>query len=190
MKLFITGIDTDIGKTIVTGLLAKYLLQKGKSVITQKLAQTGCVSFSEDIDVHRKIMEIPRTTFDNDGITCTYIFKFPASPHLSANMECKTIDVSKINNATKILSENFEYLLIEGVGGIHVPLNNNITTLDYLEQNKLPIVIVSSGKLGSINHTLMTLELAKNRNIEVLGIIYNSFQGENEIIKEDSKKDI
>ncbi|MDE6254912.1 MAG: dethiobiotin synthase, partial [Muribaculaceae bacterium] len=79
-KLFITGIDTDAGKSFATGWLAKLIMAQGKSVITQKFVQTGNLEFSEDIEVHRKIMGIPLTTVDKIGITAPVIFTYPASP--------------------------------------------------------------------------------------------------------------
>ena len=185
-KLFIAGIDTDIGKTYATGLLAKYLLLNNKKVTTMKLAQTGCSGISEDISIHREIMEISLTKFDTDGTTCPYVFKFPASPHLAANMENEIIDVSKISKSIDILSSNFEYTLIEGVGGLMVPLNKDFTSLDFIKKENLDVILVSSPKLGSINHTLLSIDALKATNINLLGIIYNTFGDFTEEIKNDS----
>ena len=75
---FISGIDTDAGKSIVTGVIARTLLQKGVHVITQKFIQTGCVGISEDILKHREIMGIPPQEVDKDGTTCPYVMTYPA----------------------------------------------------------------------------------------------------------------
>ena len=80
--LFIGGIDTDIGKTYATGVLAKALYNRGLKVITQKLVQTGCEGIAEDIITHRDIMGMPLQALDKDGTTCPYVFSKPASPHL------------------------------------------------------------------------------------------------------------
>ncbi len=164
-KWFITAIDTDAGKTIITGLVARWFYKNGKNVITQKMAQTGCIDTSEDIEKHREIMECSAFPEDKEGLTCPYIFRYPASPHLSAAMEDKEIDVEKITSATQELARRYDNLLIEGVGGIHVPITLDYSLIDYLEDQKYPVVLVTSGKLGSINHTLLTLELAYRRNI-------------------------
>ena len=82
--LFITGIDTNIGKTFATGMIACALAEKGKKVITQKMIQTGCTEVSEDIEMHRKIQGIPFTEEDKAGLTCPYIFTYPCSPHMAA----------------------------------------------------------------------------------------------------------
>ena len=186
--IFIAGIDTDVGKTFATGLLAKYFLLNNKQVITMKLAQTGCSTFSEDIEIHRKIMNIPLLDIDKDGTTCPYIFTYPASPHLSAIIDKQEIEISKINKSISKLTSNYENLIIEGVGGIMVPLNKNITSLDFLEKEKHPVLLVSSPKLGSINHTLMSIDILKSRNIDLLGIIYNTYGDFPTEIKNDSIK--
>ncbi|PWJ44476.1 dethiobiotin synthase [Sediminitomix flava] len=186
--LFVTAIDTDAGKTFATGLLGKYFQEKGYKTITQKLSQTGCKDVSEDIEMHREIMGIPFQEADNEGLTCPYIFEYPASPHLSAALESNEIDIEHIRKATTSLTENYDKVIIEGVGGIQVPLNNEMTLLDYLQEEGHPIVLVSSAKLGSINHTLMTLEIAKYRGLDIRGIIYNRVADHSDIIAEDSRK--
>jgi len=171
--IFISGIDTDCGKTIVTGLLAKFLQKTGKKVITQKLVQTGCSEISEDIETHRKIMNIGLLEEDKNHLTCPYIFQFPASPHLSAKIENTEIDIDKILNSTNKLLEKFDIVLIEGAGGLLVPITSNYSTIDFIAKNKYPIILVSSSKLGSINHTLLSLELIKNKAFYSIPVMSN-----------------
>ncbi len=186
--IFITGIDTDVGKSFATGLLARDLHAAGQSVITQKIVQTGCEGISEDILLHRKIMEIGLTEADREGLSCPYLFKFPASPHLAAEREQQRIDPATISQATRRLEQRYKYVLLEGVGGLYVPLNDSVTVLDYLDQQRYPIVLVSSAKLGSINHTLLSLEALKRRGLELLGIIYNEYPPGNPLIAKDSQQ--
>jgi len=113
---FITGIDTGIGKTYATGLLARFLLKQGKSVTTQKVVQTGCESISEDIAVHRKIMGIGYTDEDRKGLTCPYLLTLPASPHLAAQAQGIRIDLETISAATDYLLRKYDHLLVEGAG--------------------------------------------------------------------------
>ncbi len=185
--IFITGIDTASGKTYAAGMLARYLLEKGKSVITQKIVQTGCERVSEDIILHRKIMGIDLQEDDKRGLTCPYLFKFPASPHLAARIEKSEIDLNRIKRSTEELSKKYEYVLIEGAGGFHVPLKKNFTIIDYIEREKYPVIIVTAAKLGSINHTLLTLETSAYRKINILGLIYNQFPEEKPEIANDTK---
>ena len=186
-NIFIAGIDTDVGKTIITGLIAKYIQSKNKTVITQKIAQTGCKGISEDIQMHRKIMGIELFSEDVDKTTCPYVFDLPASPHLSASLQGVEIDVDIINKSTEILNEKYEYVLIEGVGGVFVPLTRAYTTLDYLSERKYDVVLVTTPKLGSINHTLMTIDTLFRKNINILGLVYNLIGEYDNEIKKDSK---
>jgi len=188
MKIFISGIDTDSGKSIVTGLLAKYLQEQKKSVITQKYVQTGCTGIAEDLITHRQIMGIPLQKQDKESITCSYLFKHPASPHLSAAMEGVTIDASKFTKASQELEKDFEYILMEGAGGLMVPLNDEALLIDYVHEQKYPVILVTSSKLGSINHTLLSLEALKNRNLELIGVVYNQYPNEDEKITKDSEQ--
>ena len=96
--LFVSGIDTDIGKSIATGYYAKHLMQQGYSVITQKMVQTGCQDISMDIIVHRKIQGIVLTEEDRQGITCPYLFDYPCSPHMAARLQQTCIDEKTIED--------------------------------------------------------------------------------------------
>jgi dethiobiotin synthetase len=182
----ISGIDTGIGKTVVTGLLGGYLLGKGKRVITQKLVQTGCSGLAEDILTHRRLMGQELQPEDYQGLTCPYVFARPCSPHLAAALAGRTIDPEVIRQATRALASRYEMILLEGAGGLLVPLTNDLTFLDFLEQEGTPLILVSSPRLGSINHTLSALELARNRGISVLGIVYNRYHEGDPVIASDS----
>ena len=152
--LFITGIDTNIGKTFATGMIACALAEKGKNVITQKMIQTGCSEVSDDIEMHRKIQGLPFTEEDKAGLTCPYIFTYPCSPHMAAEKDGKTIDLSVITEATRRLQEKYEYVLLEGAGGLMVPNDFHSLAIDYVKEQGYPVILVTSGKLGSINHTI------------------------------------
>ncbi len=184
---FITGIDTDIGKSYATGLIGRYLLSRGVNVITQKLIQTGQDGgISQDILTHRSLMGIGIQECDRLGMTCRQIFKYPASPHLAAEMENSAVDCAIITEATEDLQQQYNTVLLEGAGGFDVPLRRDCLTADYLETLKYPLIIVSSGKLGSISHTLLTLEAAGRRNIPICGIVYNHFIPAEEPIRRDT----
>lgn len=172
---FITGIDTDIGKTYATGVLAHHLLTCcGKSVITQKLIQTGVTSdIADDIITHRTLMGVDLYEVDKDGTTCPITLAKPASPHLSARLENRTIDVCQIDNATRLLERQFDTVLLEGAGGVLVPLTNHLLTLDYIKTHDYPVIVVTSARLGSINHTLLTLEAIHARGLRLFAVVFN-----------------
>ncbi|WP_025646500.1 MULTISPECIES: dethiobiotin synthase [unclassified Psychrobacter] len=178
--LFVSGIDTDIGKTYATGLLAKALMQQGVNVITQKLVQTGIskqadgeLGIADDILSHRQLMQMPLQPCDLDFTTCPYRYEKPASPHLSAALANQPLNINVITDATKALQADYEMVLLEGAGGLLVPINEQLLTLDYIAKQGYPIVLVTSGRLGSINHTLLSLEAIKSRGLMIHSVIYN-----------------
>ena len=175
MKYFITGIGTDVGKSWATGWLARRYMDEGKSVITQKFIQTGNVGSSEDIEVHREIMGIGMTPEDDAMLTAPEIFSYPCSPDLASKIDHRPIDFEKISKATAALESRYEVVLIEGAGGIMVPLQGEYLTIDYIKEHNLPTVVVTNGQLGSINHTLLTLFAIEKYGIELSEVIYNHF---------------
>ena len=187
-NLFITGIDTDAGKSFATGWLARLIMSRNKSVITQKFVQTGNQEYSEDIEVHRRIMGIPMTKEDVEHITAPVIFTYPASPDLAAKLDGKEIDFEAISNATKTLDSRYDHVLIEGAGGLMVPLKGDYLTIDYIREHKLPVVLVTNGQLGSINHTLLSLKAIADENIELFAVLYNTYFDKDKIICEDTKQ--
>jgi len=183
----IGGIDTDIGKTIATGLMAKVLRQNGYSVITQKIVQTGCHGLSDDIKKHRELMGIGLQIEDIEEVTCSESFVKSCSPHLAAELEGKEVDRERITGNSRKLAACYDQVLLEGVGGLLVPLSRQVTFLDYVKQQNYPLILVSSSRLGSINHTLSALEICANRGVAVKGIIYNCFEETDPEIVLDSK---
>ncbi|MDX9894674.1 MAG: dethiobiotin synthase [Desulfofustis sp.] len=169
----VTGIDTGIGKTVVTGLLARWLQDAGQPVITMKAVQTGCERFSEDIAEHRKLAGIAWQEADALGLTCPYVFPVPCSPHLAAHLDGGRIDPQQIVASARSLAAEFNPVLLEGAGGLFVPLNERELFIDLLAEQKWPIVLVTGPRLGSINHTLAALEAIERRGIPLQGVVYN-----------------
>lgn len=170
---FVSGIDTEIGKTYATGYLAKLWTEQGRRVITQKLVQTGNVDVSEDIKKHREIMGSGWFQEDYEKLTMPEIFTYPASPHLATRLDGRDLDFAKIEAATKELAQRFEVVLLEGAGGLMVPLTTELLTIDYIAQHQFPVILVTSGRLGSINHTLLSLEALKQRGLSLHALVYN-----------------
>ncbi|OTG89143.1 dethiobiotin synthase [Acinetobacter sp. ANC 3813] len=184
---FISGIDTGIGKTFTTGYLAKLWNARGVKTITQKLIQTGNADVSEDIEQHREIMQMGWFPEDDSKLTMPEIFSYPASPHLAAKIDGREIDFHKIEDATRQLAEIYDAVLLEGAGGLMVPLTEQLLTIDYVAQHQLPVILVTSGRLGSINHTILSLEALKSRNIELYALAYNlNDESQDKIISQDT----
>ena len=155
---FISGIDTDAGKSYCTAWYARELMQRGLRVITQKFIQTGNTGHSEDIDLHRRLTGTGYLPEDKEGLTMPEIFSYPCSPHLAARIDKRPIDFGKIERATRELSHRYDTVLVEGAGGLMVPLTEDFLTIDYIAEKQYPLIFVTSGKLGSIYNLYPTVE--------------------------------
>ena len=184
---FISGIDTDAGKSYVTGYLASLIMKEGKSVITRRIHPHGNTGFSEDIDLHRKIMGVEMLPEDLDHTTAPVIFSYPASAQLAARLDGREIDLAVIDEATRKLKERYDIVLIEGAGGLMVPVTDDFFTIDYVSSRRLPLILVANGVLGSINHTVLSLEAIKARGIELAALIYNEHFDTDRVIAEDTR---
>lgn len=186
---FVSGIDTNVGKSYATGWIASEWRKKGINTITQKLVQTGNSGMSEDIELHRRIMGEGFFREDEEKLTMPEIYSYPCSPHLAAEIDRRPIDFAKIESATEILSRRYDAVLLEGAGGLMVPLTRQLLTVDYIAQKRYPLIFVTSGRLGSINHTLLGLEAARARNIRLAALVFNMFPEEDDrMISSDTQK--
>ena len=187
---FVSGIDTGIGKTMATGLMARGLVASGRDVITVKMVQTGNVGFSEDLAVHRAICGGASFPEDAEGLTSPQIFAFPSSPTLAASMEGRTVDVEAISEAVHKCATRHEIVLVESAGGLDVPLTDDVLSVDLAASEGWPLVLVTCGRLGSINHTLLSLEAAKSRGMKVAGVVHNWCEGADPRIDADARETV
>ena len=185
---FVSGIDTGVGKTVATGVMARWLLRQGVSVATVKLVQTGCHNFSEDLDMHRAIMGIKPLPEDEAGLTAPQTFDFPASPHLAAALEHRTVDTDRITAAVREVSSHYDVTLAEGAGGLAVPLTESLLTVDFAASQGWPVILVCSGRLGALNHALLSIEALKNRNMRLAGVVYDYCPDADPVIDADTPR--
>ncbi len=171
-KIFVTGTGTGIGKTVVSAILAKAL-----SADYWKPVQAGIAGETDSDWVKKMLSGEPLTVHPE-----IYKLKIAASPHIAADYEKITIDLQKIVNAQP---ETTRRLIIEGAGGLMVPLNKHQFISDLIKKLDAKVIIVSRNMLGSINHSLLTAMACKQMGIEVLGWIFNDdyLAYENEIVQ-------
>ncbi|HIZ86824.1 MAG TPA: dethiobiotin synthase [Candidatus Coprenecus pullistercoris] len=177
---FVSGIDTNIGKSYATGFIARTWNSEGRRTITQKLIQTGSTGMSEDIELHRRIMGCGLLPEDRNGLSMPEIYSYPCSPHLAAEIDGRPVDFIKIQKATEELSDRYDAVLLEGAGGLMVPLTRELLTIDYIARNGFPLIYVTSGRLGSINHFLLGLEAIRARDIRLHTVAYNLYPPEDD----------
>lgn len=157
MKIFITGISTDVGKTISAAIVVEAL-----EADYWKPIQAGDLDNSDSHKINAKISNKKTCIFEN-----SYKLNTPASPHLAAEIDGIKIDLKQVKEP-----ETKNHLVIEGAGGIFVPLNDKDLIIDLIQPD-YKIIVVSRHYLGSINHTLLTIEAITNRGFEVAGIIFS-----------------
>lgn len=157
MKLFITGIGTDVGKTIASAICVQAL-----QADYWKPIQAGDLNNSDSLKIEKLVSNAKTKIHKN-----AYQLNTPASPHLAAHIDGITIDIKKI---TEPITKN--HLVIEGAGGLLVPLNNEDCIIDLIQPD-YKVILISKHYLGSINHTLLSIEALKSRNITVAGIIFS-----------------
>ena len=185
--LFVSGIDTDAGKSYATGYIAREWNRQGRRTITQKFIQTGNRDTSEDIETHRRIMGCGLLDVDRQRLTMPEIFTYPCSPHLASEIDKRPIDFTKIEATADRLAQAYDTVLVEGAGGLMVPLTRTLLTIDYVAAKGWPLVFVTSGKLGSISHTLLSLEAIRRRGIRLHTVAYNMYpEGTDSVIGRDT----
>ncbi|NNJ25696.1 dethiobiotin synthase [Alienimonas chondri] len=173
--LLITGTDTDVGKTYVTAKLAERLRGGGSSVGVYKPACSGAEVFHgepvwADIEALRSAADL--TTADDDRI-CPQRFLAPLAPPIAAARERRTVDRDLLTEGARRWADRCDHLLVEGAGGLLCPLAEDVTVLDVAADLGYPLLIVARAGLGTVNHTLLTIAVAKARSVPVAGVVLN-----------------
>ncbi len=167
-SFFITGTDTGVGKTIIAGALAAAFREKGLDVGVMKPVATG------GWDDARFLIKSAGVE-DNIFLVNPYCLVTPVAPAVAAEREKLKIDIRRIKDAYEKLSRRHEMVIVEGVGGILVPIYKKYLVTDLIKDLDLPIIIVAKPGLGTINHTLLTIRQARVSRIKVLGVIINNY---------------
>jgi len=170
---FITGTDTEIGKTLITALLTVGLHRHGIECCPVKPLATGGVSVdgrlvSEDSITYGRIADCPEPL----SVLNPFCLHRSASPHFAAESERKIIQPQEIVSSLMSLAQRYTVLLVEGIGGWLVPIRYDYLVADFAKDLGLPVILVSANRLGTINHTLLTLASIRAYGIEPLGVIF------------------
>ena len=189
-SFFITGTGTGVGKTIVTAGIAGFFLSKGKNVSVMKPVQTGTCESVSDLETIKLIA--PGITPIPKRLANPYSFSLPASPLLAAESENKKIKTDIILKAFREISSrtDIDVLLVEGAGGLLVPLTDKFLMIDLISEMGIPVILVAAAGLGTVNHTLLSIEALKNRNLEIAGIVINKMPRNPGVVEKDNVKTI
>lgn len=172
--IFVSGTDTGVGKSIVAAAIALLLRNAGVRVAVLKPVTSGAVLLdgrlvSEDAELLRWASGCAAP----DREIAPYLLREPLAPSEAAAREGTTIELSQVREAFNRLSANHDFVIVEGAGGLLVPLAEDLLVADLVKDLSLPLLIVARPNLGTVNHTLMTCECARSRGIEVLGVVIN-----------------
>src|SRR5262245_11350912 len=170
--VFITASDTGVGKTLVASALVVRLVQQGIDVGVMKPIETG-VSRSTKARSDGVRLRYAAGTQDRMAEVCPYIFRLPVAPLFAARAERATVRVATIMRGFRALYRKHALMVVEGVGGIYVPITQSLTTLDLIIKMKFQAIIVGHSGLGGINHALLTLHVLREQKIPVLALVLN-----------------
>lgn len=169
--IFVAGTDTEVGKTIVTGAIAAALRAEGLSVGVWKPVQSGAVIGSGSSDAERLIRYSGIT--ESPDQVAPYSFRAPLAPMLAAEAEGVLLTAEALRQAGEPLYARYDALLVEGAGGVAVPLANDALAIDWIAELGAPVLIVARSGLGTINHTLLTAAMLREKGVTVLGVVLN-----------------
>jgi dethiobiotin synthetase len=172
--IFITGTDTGVGKTLLSGAFAAALRERGMNVGVMKPVESGCSRVEGRLIPSDAIFLKEFSGSDDDiDLINPYRLEHPLAPATAAEMEGVKIELKKIEEAYDRMKKNHDLMLVEGAGGLLVPLNDSLLIADLIKSLHLPALVIACSSLGTINHTLLTLRTAEVSGIEVLGVIIN-----------------
>lgn len=169
--IFITGTGTEIGKTVIAGGLAASLKQAGMNVGVMKPISTGDTADAQFLKHAAQVDD------ELSSINPIYL-RQPLAPSVAARMEGREIDVSCIETAFAELQQKYDFVIVEGVGGIAVPVQEDFLVVHLIKRLQLPILIVAQVGLGTLNHTLLTVAYARQFELQITGIVLNGLCAE------------
>ncbi len=181
---FITGTDTGVGKTFFTKGLTSALKRKGVRVGVMKPVETGCGPFEKRNPTDALALAAAAGNDFDISLICPYQFEAPLAPEVAARLEGQEIDNQIILDAYQTMSRQCDLTLVEGAGGLMVPIARSYTMANLVHDLKIPILLVVDSKLGAVNHTLLTLETAASRNLNVRGYVLNHASPEADLASE------
>lgn len=186
--VFVTGTGTEVGKTVVAAVIAHSLAAAGKRVAVFKPAVTGLDDPPADAD--HELLRLAAGSDQSDDEIAPYRYGPPASPHLAATMTGEEIDPQRLVEAARAAADGADALVCEGVGGLLVPLSHGYSVRDLAVDLVLPLVIAASPGLGTINHTLLTVEAARAAGLEVASVVLTPWPEQPTRIEESNRETI
>ena len=185
--IFITGTDTEIGKTVVAGGLAAALKAAGVNVGVMKPIASGGIEHKGRIVSEDAIFLKHAAQVDDDlNLINPICLRHPLAPSVAAEIEGVSIDLRQMDDAFAQLCQRHEFIVVEGIGGIAVPICEDMLVANMAQRFQLPLLVVARPNLGTINHTVLTVAFAKSHSLEICGIVLNASQEESKGLAEET----
>lgn len=185
--LFITGTDTGVGKTLIAGAIAQWFLRRGLSVAVCKPVATGCVRRREDlVSEDAEFLASAADSRHPLDLICPQRYAEPLAPAVAADRAGEPLDWPTIDRSIQQMCVGSNVMIVEGVGGVMVPLDDSTTVLHLANWLNLPTIIVARPNLGTINHTLLTIAALRSAGVDVAGIVINRYPAENADVAEET----
>ena len=189
--VFVTGTGTEVGKTVVAAVLARTLAAEGRRVHVFKPCVTGLSDYADaDGRADHELLRWASGSAQSDGEVAPYRYQPPASPHLAAALAGEEIEPQRLRAAAAAAAEGAEELVCEGVGGLLVPLARDYLVRDLAVDLGYPLVVVAPPGLGTINHTLLTVEAARAAGLEVAAVVLTPWPETPTAIERDNRETI
>jgi dethiobiotin synthetase len=185
--VFVSGTGTEVGKTVVAAVVARTLAAEGKSVAVFKPAVTG---LDEGVETDHALLRRASGSSQSDGEIAPYRYGPPASPHLAAKLAGEEIDPERLRQTAEVAAEDADAIVCEGVGGLLVPLSPGYLVRDLAVDLGYPLVVVASPGLGTINHTLLTLEAARTAGLDVAAVVLTPWPDQPSEIESSNRRTI
>lgn len=185
--LFVTGTDTGVGKTVIAGAIANWFYRRGRRVAVLKPVATGCVKRREGlVSEDAEFLAVCSSTPHPLDLICPQRYLEPLAPSVAAKRAKKPLDWQAVARSIRLMSADADLMIVEGVGGVMVPMDDKHLVLDVAKMLAVPALVVARPGLGTINHTLLTVRALQTAGVHVAGIVINRYPAESPGIAEET----
>lgn len=180
--IFITGTGTGVGKTFVACAIARSLVKRGMDVGVIKPVATGGLRSKDAL-----LLKEASQSKDSLSLINPICYRTPLAPYSAAQLEKKNFSLKKVLSSYRAIHKSHDFVIVEGVGGVCVPLSKNLEVTDLILKMGLPTIIIASSKLGTLNHTLLTYRYLIQHKVKVLGVVLNYYHSKNLVDRSNLK---
>ncbi len=186
--ILITGTDTGVGKTHAALGIIEFAKSKGITVAAMKPLETGCRRYGKRLIPSDAVRLMKVSGMKDINIVNPYRFKTPAAPYVAGRLEGRSVNIDTIKKVYRRLSQHNDLVIVEGAGGLLVPITKNFSYADLAHELSFSILIVAANELGVINHVLLTVDYIKTHGLTLCGVVMNNISSKNKIAKKTNAR--